>query len=146
MNKKLKYLSTIPLYGTCILLIYLFILTLKEKISKSRFFKTFIVCAIVSTICYYMVAMMLYIVSKKIINLEFNNLRVIITLIIGGYMMNAFSFKYIDQKWSYLFDSRIIEKKLFLKANQSKIILIGVVLAIVITIFAFVSIFTLGLI
>ena len=32
MNKKLKYLMFIPLYGTCILLIYLFVQCLKEKI------------------------------------------------------------------------------------------------------------------
>ena len=31
MNKKLKYLSIIPLYGTCILFVYLFVLSLKDK-------------------------------------------------------------------------------------------------------------------
>ena len=53
MNKKLKYLSIIPLYGTCILFLYLFILSIKEKISKKKFFKSFLICAIVSAICYY---------------------------------------------------------------------------------------------
>ena len=36
MNKKLKYLSIIPLYGTCVLFVYLFILSLKDKISKKQ--------------------------------------------------------------------------------------------------------------
>ena len=40
MNKKLKYLSSIPLYGTCILFVYLFILSLKDKISKKNFLKS----------------------------------------------------------------------------------------------------------
>lgn len=39
MNKKLKYLSVIPLYGACILFIYLFVLSLKDKISKKKFSK-----------------------------------------------------------------------------------------------------------
>ena len=36
MSKNLKYLSIIPLYGTCILLIYLFVLSMREKISKKK--------------------------------------------------------------------------------------------------------------
>ena len=43
MNKRLKYLSIIPLCGTCILFVYLFVLCLKDKISKKKFFKSFIV-------------------------------------------------------------------------------------------------------
>ena len=73
MNKKLKYLAAIPLYGTCILLIYMFVLCLKEEISKKRFFKTFFICAIVSAICWYMVMMIVYIISKKIINFDLTN-------------------------------------------------------------------------
>ena len=70
MNKKLKYLSIIPLYGTCILFVYLFILSLKDKISKKNFLKSFILCAIVSAICWYMVMMIVYIVSEKIIHFD----------------------------------------------------------------------------
>lgn len=44
MNKKLKYLAAIPLYGTCILLIYMFVLCLKEEISKKDSLKYFYMC------------------------------------------------------------------------------------------------------
>ena len=146
MNKKLKYFSIIPLYGTCILFVYLFILSLKDKISKKNFFKSFILCAIVSAICWYMVMMIVYIVSEKLIYFDFHSIGVIITMIIGGYIINAFTFKYVDIKWNYLFYRNEEEGKSFLEVNKKKIILIGCFLAIVITILAVVTIIALDLI
>ena len=146
MNKKLKYFSIIPLYGTCILFVYLFILSLKDKISKKNFFKSFILCAIVSAICWYMVMMIVYIVSEKLIYFDFHSIGVIITMIIGGYIINAFTFKYVDIKWNYLSYRNEEEGKSFLEVNKKKIILIGCFLAIVITILAVVTIIALDLI
>ena len=146
MNKKLKYLSIIPLYGTCILFVYLFILSIKDKISKKNLFKSFILCAIVSAICWYMVVMIVYIVSEKLIHFDFHSIGVIIIMIIGGYIINAFTFKYVDKKWNYLFYRNEEEGKSFLEVNKKKIILIGCFLAIVITILAVVTIIALELI
>ena len=146
MNKKLNYLSILPLYGTCILYVYLFILSLKNKISKKKFFRSFIFCAIVSAICWYMVMMVVYIVSEKLIHFDFNSVGLIITIIIGGYIINAFNFKYVDIKWNYLFYRNEEEGKSFLEVNKKKIILIGCFLAIVITILAVVTIIALELI
>lgn len=146
MNKKLKYLSIIPLYGTCVLFVYLFILSLKDKISKKKFFKSFFICAIVSAICWYMVMMIVYIVSEKLIHFDFNTIGLILTMIIGGYIINAFTFKYVDIKWNYLFYRNEEEGKSFLEVNKKKIILIGCFLAIVITILALVTIIALELI
>ena len=146
MNKKLKYLSIIPLYGTCILFVYLFILSLKDKISKKNFFKSFILCTIVSAISWYMVMMIVYIVSKKLIHFDFYSIGVIITMIIGGYIINAFTYKYVDIKWNYLSYRNEEEGKSFLEVNKKKIILIGCFLAILITILAVVTIIALDLI
>lgn len=146
MNKKLKYLSIIPLYGTCVLFVYLFILSLKDKISKKKFFKSFFICAIVSAICWYMVMMIVYIVSEKLIHFDFNSVGLIISMIIGGYIINAFTFKYVDIKWNYLFYRNEEEGKSFLEVNKKKIILVGCFLAIVITILAVVTIIVLELI
>ena len=146
MNKKLRYLSIIPLYGTCILLVYLFVLSIKEKISKNKFFKTFIICAIVSAICWYMVMMIVYIVSEKIIYFDSNTLGLLITMVIGGYMMNAFTFIYIDKKWDYLSCNDGKEEKSFFDVNIKKIMLIAFVLSIVITIIAFVAVVALEII
>ena len=146
MNKKLKYLSIIPLYGTCVLFVYLFILSLKNKISKKKFSKSFFICAIVSAICWYMVMMIVYIASEKLIHFDFNSVGLIISMIIGGYIINAFTFKYVDIKWNYLFYRNEEEGKSFLEVNKKKIILIGSFLAIVITILAVVTIIALELI
>lgn len=146
MNKKLKYLSIIPLYGTCILFVYLFILSLKDKMSKKKFFKSFILCAIASAICWYIVMMIVYIVSEKLIHFDFNTIGLVLTMIIGGYIMNAFTFKYVDVKWDYLSYSSEDEGKYFFEVNQKKIILIGFFLAIVIIIFAVATIIALDLI
>lgn len=146
MNKKLKYLSIIPLYGTCVLFVYLFILSLKDKISKKKFFKSFFICAIVSAICWYMVMMIVYIVSEKLIRFDFTSVGLIISMIIGGYIINAFTFKYVDIKWNYLLYRNEEEGKSFLEVNKKKIILIGCFLAIVITILAVVTIIALELI
>ena len=146
MNKKLKYLSIIPLYGTCVLFVYLFILSLKDKISKKNFFKRFFICAIVSAICWCMVMMIVYFVSEKLIHFDFNSVGLIISMIIGGYIINAFTFKYVDIKWNYLFYRNEEEGKSFLEVNKKKIILIGCFLAIVITILAVVTIIVLELI
>lgn len=146
MNKKLKYLSVIPLYGTCILLIYLFVLSLKDKISKKKFFKSFFICAVVSVICWYMIMMIMYIVSKKLIRFDFNTIGLVITMIIGGYIINAFTFKYVNMKWEYLSYSNEDEEKSFLEVNKKKIILISFFLAIVITILTVVTIIALELI
>lgn len=146
MNKKIKYLSIISLYGTCILFVYLFVLSLKDKISKKNFFKSFLICAIVSAICWYMTMMIVYIVSKKLIYFNFNDFGIIVTMIIGGYMINAFAFKYIDIKWDNLSFDETIERKSFLKVNKNKILLIAFFLAIVITVLVCATIIVLELI
>ena len=93
-----------------------------------------------------MVMMIVYIVSKKLIHFEFNTIGLIITLIIGGYIINAFTFKYVDIKWNYLSYRNEGEEKSFLEVNKKKIIVIGCFLAIVITILAVATIIALDLI
>ena len=90
--------------------------------------------------------MIVYIVSEKLIRFDFNTIGLILTMIIGGYIINAFTFKYVDVKWSYLSYCSEDEGKSFLEVNKKKIILIGFFLAIVITILAVVTIIALELI
>lgn len=141
MNKKLKYLSIIPLYGTCILFIYLFVLNLKARISKKKFFQTFIICAIVSAVCWYMVMMIMYIMSEKIIAFDFNSVGIILTMIIAGYMMNAFSFIYVDKNWDSLFYYSILDASFI---DVKKLFKIGFVGAIVIIVLTFATILAFG--
>ncbi len=102
MDKKLNYLSIIPLYGTCIILIYLFIQSIKQKISKNRFMRTFWICALISAVCWVMVGLVLYIINNSFHILFLKNHWTILLVILAGYMMNIFTFRFINKKWEYL--------------------------------------------
>ena len=93
-----------------------------------------------------MVMMIVYIVNQKIIIFDFNTLGLIITMVIGGYIINAFAFKYVDVRWDYLSFSNEDEGKSFLEVNKKKIIIIGLFLSIVITVLAIAMIIALELV
>lgn len=144
MNKKLKYLSAIPALGTCILLFYLFVLSIKGEISKKKFFKTFGICAAVAIICYCAVFFILKAVTGSIPDFDFNVAGKLLVPIISGYLMNAFTFIYIDKIWYSLY---FPDNKPNLYERNKKIIIIGAfVVAIVITIVALVLMSVYGLI
>ena len=42
MNKKLNYLAIVPIYGTVVLLVWLFIKMAKQEINKKKFYAYFI--------------------------------------------------------------------------------------------------------
>jgi hypothetical protein len=146
MDKKIKYLSVIPLYGTCALYIHLYIMCLKDKISKSKFYKIFTISAAMSSMCWLVTTAIVYMIGEKITYFNFNNFGLYIALIVGGYIMNAVTFKYVDKNWTYLFCNDGADEKIFSKANINKIIIIAFVLAIIITILTLVMIFALGLV
>lgn len=143
MNKKIKWLSIVPLYGTCILLIYLFVLSIKHKISKGKFFMVFWITAFVSSMLFYLIVILAYIFSKKIIQFDFNKYGAIVAIIIGGYLMNAFTFIYVDKKWNYLTFTDTEKRKSFLEENMCKIMLYGFIAAIILIIIFFVTIIAL---
>lgn len=104
MNKNLNRLSIIPLYGTCILLIHLYIRCLKNEISQKKFVKFFVICGIVSAVCWVMVGLILSLVNETLSIPFIRDYGVIIMVIIAGYMMNAFTFTFINKKWDVLFN------------------------------------------
>ena len=140
MNRKLNYLSAIPLYGTCFLLIYLFALSIKERISKKKFRKVFYICAIVSALCWYMIVAIFLIINNNINSSFLNNYGLIPVVIIGGYMMNGFVFTFVNKKWDYLscFEN---EKITLLKVNKQTGLYIALALSGIICIIAFITLF-----
>lgn len=146
MSKKVNYLSCIPLYGTCIVLIYLFSLAVKEKISKKRYTKIFWICAIVSALCWTMTYLILYVLSTNS-DISFLKDNWFVFLIpIAGYMMNAFTFTFINKKWVYLTAKDESEKTSFLQKNKKKILFIALILSVVITIVSVVLLTLFGII
>ncbi len=96
MKKELNYLAVIPFYGASIVLFYLFILVIKEKISKKKF-------TIVFSLCWTIIHLILSIIYKNLNILFFKDIKDIVQLFIAGYMANAFTFPFINEKWDYLF-------------------------------------------
>ena len=105
MNKKLKFLAFVPIYGLCIMLVYLFFLALGGKISKKRYLKTFLICAIISIVCYVIVYLILYVINKCFSMAFLLENKGILLILIAGYMMNIFSFMFINKKQEYIFSS-----------------------------------------
>ena len=145
MNKKLNYLSAIPLYGTCIMLFYLYFLCFKGRISKKKFSKVFLICAIVAAVCWYMISLILFMINQNFHSPVLYNYGILITLVVAGYIMNAFTFTFINKKWEYL--SSIENDKIsFFAANKKTIFYIALALSFVIIIISFVVMAMFGLI
>ena len=136
MNKKLNYLSIIPLYGTIILLIYLYILSIKGDISKKKFAKSFFVCGIISALCWFLVLLIVTLFSKENIEYVYNSNLIIIVFIIAGYLINLFTFYYLNKKGESLFDNSY-EVSFFDRLSTKKVLIIGLILAAIIIIICF---------
>ena len=93
-----------------------------------------------------MVLVIIFLVSKKLIFFDFNELGIILTIIIAGYMVNLFTFKFIEYKWSYLFMHDEKEKRSFYEVNKKKIFLGGLLIATAIIIIALIMMSVYGLI
>ena len=140
MNKKLKYLAAIPFFGTCFLLMYLFFMCIKERISKSNFFKTFLLCGVVSGFCVAIVAVVFNLIGEKNVDFDLNHLGLVLTIVIAGYLMNAFTFVYVDKKWEQIIECYAQEGS-FLETNKKRILVGSLIVAVVVTIIVLVLIF-----
>ena len=103
MNKKINLLIIIPIYGTIILMIWLFIKMIKEEINKKIFYAIFI-----SSVLFGFLSILITILFLNIINSLTNityfidNYGISFSFIIGGYLMNLFTFILINRKWNDL--------------------------------------------
>ena len=104
MNKKLNFLAIIPVFGTVILLVYLFFLALKKDISRKKFMITFWICGIVSGICWIGIFLIFSLLANKLPDLFVGTNWIPVAIVIAGYMMNFFTFVFLNKKWKNLFD------------------------------------------
>lgn len=103
MNKKINLLIIIPIYGTIILMIWLFVKMIKEEINKKIFYAIFI-----SNVLFGFLSILITILFLNIINSLTNityfidNYGMLFSFIMGGYLMNLFTFILINRKWNDL--------------------------------------------
>ncbi len=94
MNNKIKYLEYIPLWGSIILLIILYIKDIKtnDRLTK-EFIKLFFLTGLVGGISVFIIKLLLIYLSSLFNNLSFlKDYGFLIAFIIGGYIMNMFLF------------------------------------------------------
>ena len=103
MNKKMNYLAIIPIYGTVILLFCLFIKMARGKINKKRFQAYFISSLIFGFLSVLISILLINFIDFFVDITDFiNSFGILIAFIIGGYLMNLFTFTLINKKWNDL--------------------------------------------
>ena len=98
MNKKINYLAIIPVYGTCIVLIILFIKTIRQEITRKKMIMYMFSCALVGFLSI-LISMLFLKFINDLTNHEtfINTYGVWIGFILGGYIMNIFTFVLINK-------------------------------------------------
>ena len=100
MEKNVKYLSIVPLFGSVILLFYLFIKSFKGEIDKKRFFIFFYSSGFVGFCSILVVIMSLNLVNYLFDIQEFIlNFGLSTAFVFGGYLLNLFTFTIAIKKW-----------------------------------------------
>ena len=103
MNEKINYLAIIPVYGTVFLLFWLFVKMVKQEINKKKFHAYFLSCGLVGFLSILVVVLLLNFINSLINITNFiDRYGMVVAFIIGGYLMNLFSFILINKKWNDL--------------------------------------------
>ena len=103
MNKKMNYLAIIPIYGTVILLFWLFIKMAREKINKKKFHAYFISSVLFGFLSVLISILFLNFINSFVDITNFiNSYGILVVFIIDGYLMNLFTFTLINKRWSDL--------------------------------------------
>lgn len=103
MNKKINYLAILPAYGTCIMLIWLFIRMVKGEINKKKFYSFMFGCGCFSVIMILILALLArFVYSVFDFGSFLSNYEPFGYYVIVGYLVNLFVFTQINRKWDDL--------------------------------------------
>ncbi len=103
MNKKINYFAILPIFGSVILFFWLFIKMIKQEINKKRFHAYFISSALFVFLSILIVILFLNFINSLVDITNFiNSYGIIIAYVVGGYLMNLFTFTLINKKWDDL--------------------------------------------
>ena len=103
MNKKTNYLAIIPIFGSVILFLWLYIKLLKHEINTKKFLTCFISSVLLGFLSIVVVMLFLYFINYLFdIKIFIENYGMIVAFVIGGYLLNLFSFVSINKNWDNL--------------------------------------------
>lgn len=133
MNKKINYVFLIPIYGTVILLLYMFIKMVKKQINKKWFHAFFISCGLFGFLSIIIVMLFMYFINCFInISNFIDSYGMLLNFIVSGYLLNLFTF-YVFNKYEYKFYEISGTEKMSFSINKKTILLLGCILAVIIT-------------
>ncbi len=103
MNKKMNYLVIIPVFGAVILLLWLFIKMAKQEINKKKFHTYFISSALFGFLSILVTILLLNFVNSLTNITNFiDSYGIVVSFVVGVYLMNLFTFTLINKKWNDL--------------------------------------------
>ncbi len=103
MNKKLNHLAVIPLYGSIIMLFWVFVKAIKHEINIKRFYKFFIACGLFGGSAILILMLFLLFISALVDIKNYIGYGVLTVVILGGYLMNLFTFTLLNKRWDDLY-------------------------------------------
>ena len=101
MDKKLSYLRYIPLYGTIIVIFVLFVKAVKKELNYSKFMKLFFKIGFMTAGIILPLQLLLIVINNYVIRISLP-IIFLVTIFLGGYLMNYFAFKMINKKYNEL--------------------------------------------
>ncbi len=100
--KKINFLVWIPVYGTVILFFWLFVKKIRNEINN-KFHFYFIISSLFGFLSFIVVILFLLFLKNIFHMDEFvQQYGFFTTIILGGYLMNLFSFFLLNKKWNDL--------------------------------------------
>ena len=99
MNKKMNYLAAIPIYGSVIIMFWLFIKTVKKEINMKQLSAYLLSSALIGFFSILVSVLFFKFIGTFFGNSNFiNNYGVILGLVLGGYLMNLFTFAMVNKR------------------------------------------------
>lgn len=99
MNKKMNWLAVIPIYGSVILLLWLFIKAIKYEIERRQFNTILTSCAIVGFLSiFFSVLLMKFLNTLAGASGFLNDYGLVIAFVLGGYLLNLFTFRLVHKQ------------------------------------------------
>ena len=100
MNKKVNYFAAIPIYGSVLLMLLLFIKTAKREIELKEFLACFISSGLMGFFSI-LISVLLFGFINELLdkNTFINDYGLVFGFILGGYLMNLFTFKMVNKRF-----------------------------------------------
>ena len=99
MDKKMNYLAAIPIYGSVILMFWLFIKTIRREIDMKQLSAYLASSALVGFLSILISVLFFKFVGSIFVNITFiNDYGLILGFVLGGYLMNLFTFTMVNKK------------------------------------------------